>query len=243
MAARRSKGSPGRGLGDVFDYFVSPEEQAQARGRSAATGSAARRWLLALDVARPRGAALAVDLAAALTRDGREAVVLADLARPRFAPVARGVRWQAIDEARAFVETLAEHDDRHVLVSFAPAALGDVLRELAPPRVEGLVFVVEATRSGLARALGQLRQAQTVPALRIATLLFGGDPSDEAFRSLERAASRQLSRPIESLGALVPHRTVDRALLTGRTLLESDPDCAAAHALCTLGERLGVSAA
>jgi len=241
----------GRGLEEVFDYFVPPEEQRAAlEGAStrvpavAGTGRPVR-WCLPAEPERLLACALAVELAAGLVRAGRDARVIATFARPRLAPRSPGVAWEAVEPddggpGPALATALDARPEADAIIAARPDQLPGVLRALGARRVDGLLLEVDPRPSGLRSALGQLRRISPAPDLRIGAIVLGTDDADaeSAFRVLDGAARRQLGRALEPLGALRSDTTSARALLHGRPALDLDCESSASRQLLALCQRL-----
>lgn len=230
----------GRTLEDVFDYFVPVEEQRTARANAAKrTQSAAgpvTRWCLAVDPERLLSCALAVDLAAGLARDGRDALVVSSFERPRLAPKAD---WRVAD-VDGLGAVLDAHPDAHAIVAVRADEVAGALAALGTARLAGVLLSADPGPRGLRGALGQLRRVTAPRGLRIGLVLLGAaqHDADAAFRRLEGAAHRQLGRGVEALGSLCSDEATRRALLRGRSTLELDPDAESARQILALCERL-----
>jgi hypothetical protein len=237
----------GRDLGDVLHYFISDEEQRELRERSAAQQAppAPLRWWLPVAPERLLHCALALDLAAALARDAGAVRVLAPFAPPGLLAPGSAVTWESLrgDDASAVLQRrLAALDTaERVLVLVPPAALHAALGR-SSARADALILPVDATPSGLARALGWLRALEAEQrAIPIGAALLGAADADDARRlaaQLSRAALRQLGLRVEPLGELRPDAASSRALLRGLPVLEVDSGSAAAASLRALSSRL-----
>ncbi len=233
----------GRGLEEVFDYFVPPEEQRAAR--AAVGASPPVRWCLPAEPDRLLACALAVELAAGLVRTGQDAHVVATFSRPRLAPRAEGVDWETVASGDAgpgpaLATALDSRPGADAVVAARPDQLPGVLRELGARRIAGLLLAVGPRPAELRRALGQLRRIAPARELRIGAVLLGTDEADaeSAFRVLDGAAQRQLGRALEPFGALCADATSYRALLHGRPALELDRESPASRQLLALCRRL-----
>ena len=232
-----------RNLGDVLHYFISEEEQAEARSASA-RGARAQKdeartggILLPASPDRPLSCALALELASALA-PGRRAEILASFAPSPLAPRVAGVSWVTTDHlANALLEPRAEAP---VLVVERPGQLAAVLERVAVRALESLVLPVAAAPLGLARALGFLRGLAPALAGRRVRVLALGAASDaagaELAARLASAAERQLGLRVERLGELAFDAAGYRSLLRGESLQASGGECALA--LRALGARL-----
>ncbi len=240
-----------RGLEDVFDYLVPPEEQRAALEGAASpapavvTAGPPVRWCLPAEPDRLLACALAVELAAGLVRAGRPAGVIATFARPRLAPRAEGVEWETVTPGdtgpgAALATSLDARPGADAIVAAPPGELPGVLRELGARRVEGLLLAVDARPAGLRSALGQLRRISPARELRIGAVLLGTADADaeSAFRVVDGAARRQLGRALEPLGALCADATSYRALLQGRPAVELDRESPASRQLLALCGKL-----
>lgn len=230
----------GRTLEDVFDYFVPADEQRAARKkadeRPPLPAGPVARWLLAIDPQRLLHCALAVDLAAGLAHDGRDALVVSSVEPARLAPQAD---WRVCDPA-GLAALLDAHPDAHAIVALRPAEIAAALARLGASRFGGLLLAAEAHAAGLRDALGRLRRMRAPNSLRVGAVLLGSPTreADSALRRLDGAARRQLGRGIEALGSLQSDETSRRALLHGRSTLELDADAASARQILALCERL-----
>ena len=245
----------GRGLRDVFDYFVSPEEQREARERTSsrdrpragARTSEAVSWGFSARPDRPLRCTLAIDMASTLALDGRRARIVACFAMPALLPRTHAVEWQtsegASDSERVAKLTAALRDgpgDRHTLVVAPDAALLQAIRAESPELLPGLILPVDAVPRGVASALQQLRALdRSRGQLRIAVLMVGAaSEADAAYQRLAGSARLQLGLELESLGSLQRDATCDRSLLAGRPVVELDANSSSAKMWVRLGRRL-----
>lgn len=236
-----------RGLGDVLHYFISEEEQADARARTrpaAAAAAGPARWAIAADVARPLAGALVADLAAAFARRTAAVVVIASSAPSRLLPAAPGVTWLAIgSEPDALARALAElPPGSAALVALPFELLRIAARELPAGSLRGVVLPLGTSGAAITRGLAAVRALTSFgESLRIAVLVVGGASSAEseaAFQQLRGAAQRQFGRALLPLGELPRDATTARALLRGVAVVELDADAAAARGLEAAGARL-----
>ena len=244
-----------RGIGDVLHYFISEEEQREARARvqtpRGPEHSFATSWCLPALPERPLSCAIAIDLAVAASRRGARAEILAPFPRHRLLPRTPEVCWRLIeldpDGANSLESALAElAPGSRAFVLLPPTQLGPVLQQLAPGSLEGVLVPLNATPRGQARALGLVRQlGPPRPGLRIGAVPVGARNSVEAhasFEKLARAARRQLGHEIEQLGELHRGPATFRSLLHGVTVLDMDEDGSSARSLRNLCERLAPEA-
>lgn len=235
-----------RGLGEVFHYFISEDEQVSARegaGTPAPHRSRAGCWCLALDPARPLSCALGLELAATLGEPDRPARVLASFDAHPLLPRSGAVVWQRIegDVAAGLESALARPDGESRLITLALDEIDAVLAALPATAVAGVILPVDGAPWGLAQALGVLRRLDVVPALRVGVVVVGAEDAAGArrlFEQLAAAAERQLGRRIELLGAFQRDPASYQSLLAGQSILDADRDTASARDLRALGERL-----
>jgi hypothetical protein len=243
VAARR------RGLGDVLHYFISEEEQDEARRASAAEGERAGpgdrvRWLLCAEPARPLSCALAFDLAAGLRARGVPTEILSPFSPPFAYAEPSEISWRVLPEPSRALEALdAVRPGAGALLLLPVSELRAWLRGLASRGLlEGILVSVDAGTRGLPHAMATLRELpQPLPARRIAALVVGAADESEAgrvFRRLGGAAARQLGIDLEPLGGLAHDRASFRSLLRGRPVLEVDADSASARCVQAVSVRL-----
>ncbi len=138
-----------RGLGDVLHHFISEDEQREARERARRTATGNReagpaagpaRWVLAASPRRPLSCSLALDLAAALSRDpapgGSETLILAPF--PAGIGARRSTRWVTLPAAggAALREALeAAPEDASALALVCPELLRSDLVGLDGKRI------------------------------------------------------------------------------------------------------------
>jgi hypothetical protein len=243
VAARR------RGLGDVLHYFISEEEQAEARDASESARlrmpSPGRvRWLICAEPVRPLSCALAVDLAAALRDRGVRTQILSPFAPPFVYAAPSEIPWHAVTEPSLARDALDAVPPGAGALFLLPAAelrrwFGELARRDA---LEGILVSVDAATRGLPQAMTTLRELrQPLPARRVGALVVGAGDDESAgrvFRRLASAASRQLGLEIEPLGGLSHDRASFRSLLRGRPVLEVDADSASARCVREVSVRL-----
>jgi hypothetical protein len=243
VAARR------RGLGDVLHYFISEEEQAEARHTSTARrpgmpSSDRVRWLICAEPARPLRCALAVDLAAALRDQGVPTQILSPFAPPFTYAAPSEIPWRALTEPSRAREALDRVRPGAGALLLLPAAeLRRWVRELASrDALEGILVSVDAATRGLTQAMTTLREiSRPLPASRVGALVVGAANDESAgrvFQRLASAASRQLGLELESLGGLSHDRASFHSLLRGRPVLEVDADSASARCVREISVRL-----
>ncbi len=237
-----------RGLGDVLQYFISDEEQAEARARARRPRGAAR-WAIAADVARPLSCALVADLATALARCGAPVEVIAT-ARPSWlSPESAGVRWRLTEPgADALGRALAELPaGSPALIALPLDALLDAARALPDGSLRGIALAAGTSAGAVLRALATLRKlAPLRERIEIGVIVAGAASSEEAeavYQQLRGAAQRQLGLRLLRLGALPRDAAAARALLRGVPILELDAGTAAARGLAAAGERLAAGEA
>ena len=239
----RSSERADRGLGEVLHFFISEEEQAEARERAGRQRPAApARWCLVAHPGRPLHAALAVELARGRAgREGRARGVTL-VQRSPFVPRAAGVDWRVPDAPtpEALSEAL-EQQPRAVLV-LTPERAAALLPLLRPELIDGVILPVDTSARGVALALSQLRQLGRACGSRPLFALFTGasEPGEPLFRRLQGATRRQLGIEIEYLGTLERTPADFRSLLAGSAVADREPDAASVAALARICERLAV---
>ncbi len=238
-----------RGLGDVLHYFISDEEQAQARARvRPAAASKAARWAIAADVSRPLAGALVADLATALAQGRAPVTVIASTAPSPLLPVAAEVRWHRVEpEADALARALAELPaDRPALVALRPDELLAEAWALADGSLRGVILPVGTSSASVTRALTSIRALAAGGARFAIGVLFVGAASsteaDAAYQQLRGAAERQFGLRLERLGELPRDAAAGRSLLRGVPIVELDAGAASAQSLAAAGARLAASA-
>lgn len=230
-----------RTLGDVLHFFISEEEQAEARrGFEVPTGAI----LLPASPDRPVSCALALELAAALVPAGSPEIA-ASFAPSPLAPRIPGVRWTEVtDLAEMLTRPRATPP---ALVVERPMRLAPLLERVPPRVLDALVLPVAAAPAGLSQALGFLRDLAPALGGRRVLVLALGARTDAAGAELAArlggAAERQLGLRVERLGELAFDAAGYRSLLRGEPLQASAGDSASAHALRALGARLAARAA
>jgi hypothetical protein len=235
-----------RGLGDVFHYFISETEQADARARAEPPPAADRtapRWCVAVDAARPLSAALVADLAATLARSGLPAAILAPAPPSPLSPRSDGVSWRTFgDSDTELAAGLSRLPREHAaLVALPSERLAAALGALPPGALHGVIVPVDADPRGLGRSLAVLRQLRGTTALAIGAVVLGAEASTEAdvaFRRLRAAAERQLGVAIVPLGELPRDATTFRSLLRGIPVVDLDAEAVSARSLRALADRL-----
>ena len=245
----------GRGLDEVLNHYIDEDEQAEARARAGAeqprqpdaarpTRPPSLPWCFAAQPGRPLSCALALDLARALSAPDPDAQLLATFpVHPLLASHARGA-WHTLesDDGGPPLAALARNLRPDVaLLALTPAELASLLPQLTPGAVAGAILPVDSSSRGLAQALAVLRSLpRPGPWFRIAVLCLGtnGSGDQAVFRKLDGAARRQLGIGLEPLGALPRDRADDRSLLTGVSVLDSEPGAPSALALLRVRERL-----
>ncbi len=245
-----------RGLEDVLHHFISEDEQREAReqargtptGRSEAGPAAGpARWVLAASPRRPLSCSLALDLAAALSRDpapgGSETLILAPF--PAGIGARRSTRWVTLPAGggAALREALeAAPEDASTLALVSPEQLGSVLGGLDGSRISGVLLLVDAAAWGLTRALGWLRGcSEALAGVRIGAVVVGADDRELAtdlYDKLASAARRQLGLRLESFGEIERDAASFRSLLLGVSVLDLDSAAASSRSLESLCRRL-----
>jgi len=236
-----------RNLGDVLHYFISEEEQREARSAAKARGNPlqtaparAPRYCLPADPERPLACGLALELAGGLANETRGARVLAPFPASPLLPHVPGVHWQvASDLAEALA---AIGDDEAVIAVERPARLGALLGRLPGDALDGVVLPIEAAAWGLSRTLGFLRElAPALAGRRVLALVVGAQTPAAAADLIARlaaAARRQYGVEIELLGELARDAESYRSLLRGESLHALAAESATAQSLRALCQRL-----
>jgi len=241
-----------RTLGDVLHFFISEEEQAEARRGAEAGASRPTRGaetttgaiLLPASPDRPLSCALALELASTLVPTGSPEIA-ASFAPSPLAPRVPGVRWTEVADLGEMLTR--PRATPPALVVERPTRLAPLLERVSPRVLDALVLPVAAAPAGLAQALGFLRALAPVLGRRRVLVLALGARTDAAGAELAArlggAAERQLGLHVERLGELAFDAAGYRSLLRGEPLQTSASDSASAHALRALGARLAARAA
>lgn len=236
-----------RNLGDVLHYFISEEEQREARGAAharerpvQASPARAPRYCLPGESERPLTCSLALELACGMTTELRGARVLSSFPLSPLLPRVPSVRWEASDDLAAALTAVPS--DQPTIVVERASRLGALLRRLSEHALDGVVLPVEAAAWGIGKALGFLREL--APALanrRVLGLIIGaGTPSAAAdlLAVLAAAARRQHGVEIELLGQLARDPESYRSLLRGESLHALGAESETAQSLRSLCQRL-----
>ena len=244
----RSSERAERGLGEVLHFFISEEEQAQARDRAGRKRAAApappARWCLIAHPDRPLHAALAVELARGLAGADAAARVVALAGRSPFVPRAERVDWYVPAAPTPEALAAALEQAPQVVLVLSPDSAAALLPPLRPDLIDGVILPVDKAARGVALALSQLRQLENVCASHPVAALFVGasEPSEPLFRRLVGAARRQLGITIENLGTLERTPADFRSLLAGSAVADAEPDAASVETLARICRRLAAPA-
>ncbi len=215
----------------------------RARVRERAESSPARCWILAASPRRPLSCALALDLAAVLSRGGTETRILAPC-QSEVCPHA-STTWSTFasgepDGLRDALKELPAGSNTLLLTS--PERLGSVLAELDRGLLAGVLLPVDAAPWGLARALRWLRNCATGShGVRIGAVIVAAESRDRAnelYRKLASAAQRQIGLEVENFGELRRDSASFRSLLRGVPVLDLDAGAGSSRSLAMLGRRL-----
>lgn len=233
-----------RNLGDVLHYFISEEEQAEARDaakrRSQGPPARAPRYCLPADPERPLACTLALELAGGMAAELGSARVLATFPQSRLLPLVPGVRWEVVPELADALA--AAPSDEPLIAVERPDQLGALLARLPSDALDGIVISVEAAAWGLARTLGFLRiLAPSLAGLRVLGLVVGAQTpasAEELGARLSRAALRQHGIEVETLGELTRNAESYRVLLRGESLHALGEGNETAQSLRALCQRL-----
>jgi hypothetical protein len=228
-----------RNLGDVLHYFISEEEQREAR-LAANPPSRAPRYCLPADPERPLSCSLALELAGGMIAAGSSARVLANFAPSKLVPRVSGVRWDVVSD---LADALAAAPDSEPLIAVErPANLGALLGRLPGDALDGVLLPVEAAHWGLGKMLGYLRGlAPALAGRRVLGLVVGAGSPDSARELIARLASamqRQHGVEIEFLGELSRDAESYRSLLRGDSLHRLGDESTTAQSLRALCQRL-----
>lgn len=246
-----------KNLGDVLHYFIPEDEQSAALGRSAgpeaasdsdvAPHGAAPRICLPASPERLLWCALALELAGALASERGSARVEASFAASPLLPTVPGVRFVArAREPEALAAALADTPrDEPLLILERPAQLAQFLARPERSLLDGLLLPVDASASGVVRALRLLREiAPALAGMRVFAWVVGARSALEASELGERlsaAARRQHALDVEVAPALPSDPALFRALLRGESVHATDDGTSAgARELRALSRRLAV---
>ncbi|MEX2209015.1 MAG: hypothetical protein WEF50_22590 [Myxococcota bacterium] len=236
-----------RNLGDVLHYFISEEEQREARNAAQVRERAeqpaptrAPRYCLPADRERPLACALALELASGMAGGSGGACVLSSFAPSPLLPRVPGVRWVANDDLAGALAGVSSAEP--AIAVERPGRLGALLGRIPAGELDGVVLPVDAAPWGLGKTLGFLRELAPALAGRRVLGLVVGAPSVEAAASLiarlGAAARRQHGVEIELLGELARDAESYRSLLRGESLHALDAKSATAQSLRALCQRL-----
>lgn len=248
-----------KNLGDVLHYFIPEDEQTQARAREAeAPGPStpapeprragpAPRVCIAAGPERLLWCALALELAGALAADAGSARVEASFPASPLWPAVPGVRVGAVTrDSVSLASALAGAPSEEPLLLVAPAE--QVTSLLGRPEralLDGLLLPVDASASGMARALRLLRElAPALDRMPVLAWVIGAPSAREASElgaRLASAARRQHGLDVEVAPSLPTDPALFRALLRGESVHASDDGTSpGARELRALSRRLSV---
>jgi hypothetical protein len=235
-----------RNLGDVLHYFISEEEQrearsaAQSRERPATAVARAPRYCLPADPERPLACSLALELASGMTSGSATACVLSTFAPSPLLPRVAGVRWRESDDLAGALAAVPRAEP--VIAVERPSRLGALLGGIPVADLDGVVLPVDAAAWGLGKTLGLLRElAPALAGRRVLGLVVGAANSEAAASLIARlaaAARRQHGVEIELLGGLARDAESYRSLLRGESLHALGAESATAQSLRALCQRL-----
>jgi hypothetical protein len=246
-----------KNLGDVLHYFIPEDEQSAALGRSAERDPAsadvapvhgpAPRICVPASPERLMWCALALELAGALASERGSARVEASFAASPLLPVVPGVRFTALARGpEALAAALAEVPrDEPALVLEQPTQLAQFLARPERALLDGLLLPVDASASGVVRALRLLREiAPALGGMPVFAWVVGARSALEASELGERlsaAARRQHALDVEVAPALPSDPALFRALLRGESVHTTDDGTSAgARELRALSRHLTV---
>ena len=236
-----------RNLGDVLHYFISEEEQREARSAAQArerpmkpAQTRAPRYCLPADPERPLTCSLALELASGMAGEASSARVQSSFAPSPLLPRVSGVRWEVSDDLSAALASVP--GDEPAITVERPARLGALLGRIFVGDLDGVVLPVEAAPWGLGKALGFLREfAPALESRRVLGLVVGAASHEAAANLIGRlsgAARRQHGVEIELLGELARDAESYRSLLRGESLRALGAESATAQSLRALCQRL-----
>jgi hypothetical protein len=244
-----------RNLGDVLHYFIPEDEQSAAREREVEAEPAPTLRLhgFAPRICIPTGpdrllwCALALELAGALASESGSASVEAGFPASALWPSVPGVRVAAFARSsEALASVLNElRTEEPALVLERPERLAAFLVRPERSLLDGLLLPVDASTSGVGRALRLLREVAPVLArLPVLTWVIGARTPREASELAERlaaAARRQHGLDVEVAAALPSDPALFRALLRGESVHASDDGTSpGARELRALSRRLAL---
>jgi len=236
-----------RNLGDVLHYFISEEEQREARSSAQvrerppqAAATRAPRYCLPADPERPLCCALALELASGMTGASDQASVLSSFAPSPLLPLVPDVRWRAVDDLAGSLSEVAR--DEPAIAVERPARLAALLGRIPVAELDGVVLPVDTAPWGLGKTLGFLRElAPALAGHRVLGLVVGAPNHEMAAQLIARlaaAARRQHGVEIELLGALARDAESYRSLLRGESLHALGAESTTAQSLRVLCQRL-----
>ncbi len=244
-----------KNLGDVLHYFIPEDEQSAARERES---EAAPEPVLPLHGRAPRiclpagpdrllWCALALELAGALASESGSARVEVGFPASPLWPSVPGVRLAArAREPEALAAALAEIPSAEpVLVLERPERLAAFLARPERALLDGVLLPVDASSSGVGRALRLLREvAPALVRMPVLAWVIGARTAREASDLAERlaaAARRQHALDVEVAPALPSDPALFRALLRGESVHASDDGTSpGARELRALSRRLAL---
>lgn len=247
-----------KNLGDVLHYFIPEDEQSAAREKAVAASAEsalpshpaerpAPRVCVATGPERLLWCALALELAGTLAAERGSARVEASFATSPLLPSVPGVRVSASERGPAELATAIAggEPEEPVIALERPERLAALLASPARTFLDGILIPVDASPSGVARALRLLREiAPALSGVRVLAWLVGARAEREGRELGERLASaalRQHALEIEVAPALPSDPALFRALLRGESVHVSDDGTSAgARELRALSRRLGL---
>jgi hypothetical protein len=236
-----------RNLGDVLHYFISEEEQREARSQASTAERAsdppparAPRYCLPADPERPLTCSLALELAGGMAAESSGARVLARFAPSPLLPRVSLVRWDVVTDLADALAAAPESEP--AMAVERPVNLGALLGQLPADALDGVVMPIEAAHWGLGKTLGFLRGlAPALAGRRVLGLVVGAESpaaARELIARLASAARRQHGIEIEFLGELARDAESYRSLLRGDSLHALGDASATAQSLRALCQRL-----
>jgi hypothetical protein len=244
---RAGRGRRTRGLDEILDLYVTPDEERDALSRTERPERrerAGRCWALVADPERPLLGALAIDLASAWTTFGLSVRLLSPHPRPALLPEPHGVLWETLDGSVDLEASLQAATSDRTLLWLPPLDLDLALSALPStpePVLHGVLLPIDDARSGLARGLAPLSRAPELhPGLTLTTVLVDGssEPRDEEEDARVERVARDLGLELHALGRLRRDAATYRSLLSGVSVVHLDPNADSARDVCELARAL-----
>ena len=244
-----------KNLGDVLHYFIPEDEQSAARERGPqpeperplAPHGPAPRICVPAGPERLLWCALALELAGALASEAGSSRVEAGFPASPLWPVVPGVRVTAhARSSEALAAALSDvPSEEPALFLERPERLCEFLARPERALLDGVLLPVDASTSGVARALRLLREvAPALERMPVLAWVVGARTSREAAdlaARLAAAARRQHALDVEVAPSLPSDPALFRALLRGESVHASDDGTSpGARELRALSRRLAL---